>query len=449
MKDKNNTEERKGLKKLHWLFIPGIIVLVFGVQIAFIYFYETCIPGNHTESTLSSFYSTLFTIVAVIVGVAALIGWRGIKDDFDRKINDATGKAEELKKNWEKQERELKEKTKELDEKLEQFKKIEEKVNRLHKKKDLADWAKGVVSGTERSSITSFEIKYKDDENKEVKVKEIIETLSGEYTENGWLEVVYAKEIFNNRSDGERLKKAFNIFDSIIRKNIANNNHDTSLNGVVYHMLGQLLWENYHKSKKDHYEKNGLTKDSIDQWKDGYVIDDIRRDDIAVNEKEGLNIVDCLILSMKYYEKAKKIKGQKGEMQDETLANLAIVLMELAKIKWKKKRYSQTEINDYLLDAESYLKIVKNNKPTFNTSWDLARLYHYKIVSSKKDLDQKEKLGNEREKNLTEMWDRISKKDIIFFREEIKKDWEETGFPGSESSYDNLNDKLDKMLIPK
>jgi len=59
------------------LMTIGIIVLIFGGQSLLIYIYSQCIPSQNFDiGALSSFYSVIFTIVAIIIGIAAIIGWR-------------------------------------------------------------------------------------------------------------------------------------------------------------------------------------------------------------------------------------------------------------------------------------------------------------------------------------------------------------------------------------
>lgn len=409
MTDKNRTENKTDYTKGIRTYIIITILVAFGAQTGFILIYQKCIGGNYTEAALSSFYSTLFTIIAVIVGIAALISWRRIQ---------------------------------EFTEKLEQFKEIESRVNRLHKKKDLADWAKGIVAGTGRGCITSFDIQYEGEDRK--KANDTIATLSDEYTENGWLEVIYAKDIFTtNKSDGDRFRKAFNIYNLIIQKNIVNHNHDTSLEGVVYHLLGQVFWEYYNEIKENFCKvKKGESKKIFDEWckQKAYDISDkmvfksgIVKDDGATSRT--IPVKDILYISFNYYAMALEIKKKKDKNWDETLANLAVVLVELHKIINKTERKKLAP----LVKAETYLNEIPKDKITFNTYWDLARIYFYK---------DKDEYTNEIRNNLENAVDCIenSRHKGVFLKG-IKDEYDETGFPGKDDLIEELRKKLDPKTI--
>ena len=354
-----------------------------------------------TVSTLHGFYASLFTAIAVIVGIAALIGWRRIR---------------------------------ELTEKLEQFKKIEKKVDFMDKRREWAEWAREKFD-SEDSSITSSKIKYTDEEKK--RIKEIEDRLLNDFIEVSWLEVIYAKELIdkdkrehlNDEQIIRRFKSAYRILDFILLKGmsdncILNNNHNSKLEGKVYHFLGQLVWEYYSKMKESFYNnRNGVSKDNFKEWKDESIND---------LTKEGkFTLKECLNLSKEYYEKAKSIKEIKGEKTYETIGNLAIVLIEFAKLGINR---------GYLKKASEYLeKVGKSDEATFNTYWDLARYYYYK---------DKNKCKNEISHNLYKAVDGIEKfKHKGIFSQGIKDEFEETGFPGKDDLIEELRKKLDPKTI--
>lgn len=403
-----------------------IMAIVLGGQ----YLWITEITKNSNNIDIQSligFYSSLFTAIAVVIGIAALIGWNWIKDVINKNEKESNKKIEELKEKWSEKEKSLNKKIEESDEKLKEFNEyinrfmeVEDKVNYLGRRPKWAKWARKKFDSDDNKTI-SFKIEYNADE-KEV-VRKIRARLTDDFVECGWLELIYAKEIMDDPKIEQKYQKTFKILNNIIDQDMVENN-ETSLEGVVYHLLGQLFWEYYTDSQKNFYNKSGSKVIDFENWKK-QEIEDIRTDDKNVK----ILIYQCLEISKKYYNKALDIRKQRKEKRDETLANLALVLIELVKIDEEKK-------DDYLKNAKGYLEQVVRIKDTFNTYWDLARLYYY--------------LNKEEEIKIIKdyLFKAIDKVRTIQQKEDfldgIEDEFDETNFPGEKKLIEELKEKLDR-----
>ncbi|UCH96802.1 MAG: hypothetical protein JSV88_08105 [Candidatus Aminicenantes bacterium] len=172
---------------VHYIFL-GIIPAV-SLFLGFRYFIlykKAYIAGSVDEiiNRLTGFYSALFTAIAVIAAILAISAWRGFK---------------------------------EMKEKLDRFKDFEGKVKFVKEKKDLAEW---VQDRFEKDAYKKYltSISFELTEKEEKKLKEIEKNILEETTDDGFLKLVYAKQLMaereKNKPSGEDgFVKIDNIFD--------------------------------------------------------------------------------------------------------------------------------------------------------------------------------------------------------------------------------------------
>jgi hypothetical protein len=426
MKNKQNSEENKDLTKGIWKYILGTIIVILVGQALFIIVYNSCMPQNtNSESILSSFYSTLFTAIAIILGVMAIIGWRWIK---------------------------------ELSEKLKRFEKIEEKVELLHKSRKLAEWAQNKFDKDEemKTIISSASLKLGEDDK--TKLKEIEKEILDVTTNDSWLKMLYAKNLLDKIKDinyDEEVNKTLeenyirikNVYNYIEKRDLLK--EDSDIRFLIFNYEGQLYrW--WYKYKKGGFQKKEIKSGKKDSkggkwrawWKEG---------DYGDDKYKG---PELLRDALKSYKTALKITKIRGADPEETLGNLAVVSIELSKF------HEKDEASKYLEKAISYLE---NRNEDFNTFWDRARANYYLDCLNS---DQKKREIKLEEDDAIGIWlmktvkkiNTIKDKDFFIdtMNDELEeKIWEEkgkgnkyvTGFPGNEEIIKNLEKELDKKNL--
>ncbi len=264
-----------------------------------------------TVSTLNAFYASLFTAIAVLITIVGLFAWKKIS---------------------------------ELSEKLTKLRKIEEKVNFLHQKKDDAAWVKNKFDENELNIASS-----KLNLNKEEKRRfiEMQKHLLSDITDNSWLEIILAKKFL----EGKEYGKAFKLYDFIQKRDLLDSN--SKIESVLYHLLGQLYTDYYFQNIK------GQKDDKINKIND---------------ENEQITIKEHLNICIEYYKRSLKMRKEQQVANDETLGNLAVVLIEASKLESNSNEQATT-----IDQAISYLKeIINQNKATYNTYYDFARATYLK-----------------------------------------------------------------------
>ncbi len=111
--------KKDGIIRYFFLIIIPIAIIVVSYQY---WFHIPMLSSNCksiTVNQLNGFYASLFTAIAVLIGIVGLSAWRTVK----------------------------------------KLKEIEDKVAFLHKKKDLADWARQLFDSNEKNDISSDALK--------------------------------------------------------------------------------------------------------------------------------------------------------------------------------------------------------------------------------------------------------------------------------------------------
>jgi hypothetical protein len=279
---------------------------------------------------------------------------------------------------------------------IKKLKEIEDKVNFLHEKKELAKRVRELFENNDENDISSRELKLSADDKK--KLNKTKEYMINEITDDSWLEIVLAKQFidkaqkeFLHKEKTKYLAKALKVFEFIENRDLLDEN--SNIDAVLYHFLGQVYQEMY-KSDKE-----------------------LKEDDPA-------NLKNLLSNSMKYYKKSLNF----DERRDETHGNLAVVLIELAKLNDKDIDYLKEAIN-HLDDV-----IIKLNKATYNTYYDLARA---KYLNNKNNEEVKRCLFEAADKiNSTQQKER--------FVDYIKKDGELKNMEHWEDIINKIKERIDK-----
>lgn len=392
----------KFLKKepvVHYLFmgiIPAVLVFL-GFQY-FVFRQPVIIPEGQIDlvGRLTGFYSSLFTAVAIIAAIAALSVWHRSKD---------------------------------IKEKLDKFEKFEEKVNFIKEKKELAEWAQNKFDkDVEKKIITSTHSDLTEEDK--VKFREVEKSITDEATDDSWLKMLYAKQLFdsirkNGNHDEDEFIKIENIHNYIECRDLLK--EDSDIRGYLFNYRGQLYrW--WYKCMKKEFQNEKINRKKK-QWSDWWVKGEY-------GDEKKHNGIDLLNNACKHYKTALKISKKAGEKADETLGNLAVVLIELAKFGEEEDRKKHLE------EAKIYLS---EREEDFNTYWDRARVLYYFDSDKNKD-----KIKTLLEQAVEEI-DNIEVK--RFFIETLKSEAEEKlsdgrkGFPGSTPAIKRLKASLDKKNL--
>lgn len=367
----------KNKKKPFWKLILVAIIICIVITV----WYYRWFPNNFKTSAtnvndviqaLTGFYATLFTAIAVIIGILAIIGWQWIKD---------------LSK---------------ISEKIDA---VEEKVKDLKKRGDLAEWAKSKV---DKLGLSTFELKNIDKDDKE-KLKEIEEYVISDLTDCGWLELFLAHKFMTK---GKNFDKVENILQFIKSRDLLDEN--SKIHSFIYHFFGQLYSEKYFTNKKNELNYFGSENEKLRQ----------------PSEEERNMAIDLLKKSLdNYNDSIKYIELKKGqstnEHDDRSYSNKAIVLLEL--YKFYRFRGKIDESNKCLEEAGELLD-KKIREKDYNTYYDLSRVYFYKG-----DRTKFLKCLNEFKTNieLYEKKERYELKKIhLKYMEEEREEFKREGFPG-------------------
>jgi len=340
-------------------------------------------------STLNGFYSSLFTAIAVVLAIIALISWRSIQNQI-KKYED---------------------KIKQIEDVIEDYNKVKNDVEFLLKKKNYVKRIQEIVESDENSKV-SCQLKLTEEDKKTL--KEIKEFIMNDHEENAWLEIFVAHDLVFNDEDSIDLadiEAAEKIFIYNESRNLFKPN--SVIEPYLYHFMGKLYHVKYDKYLEN-CNLNNLTE--ID------------------------NAISFLKGSEFYYNKSLDHRIEKEKLQ--TRANLAVVLIDLAKCEKKRLIIENNgadssnlkKLGDYLEKAYNNLIEVKRQKPDFNTYWDLARVAYY----SNNAANLSELLGKTAEAITV---DKEMQMFINSMRAELKE-FNGTGFPGDETIIDSLEKKL-------
>ncbi len=391
--------------------------------------------NNLSVSTLNNFYASLFTAIAVLIAIIALIGWRSYQKQFEDYSSRLDVMREDIDKYFieiQEQERKMKEDNNnyinqikkqrtEMTEAIRKYLDLESKVDFLLKKKKHAEWVeKKFESKKTNSSNISFKLNLNDDEDQKT-LENITDSVIAEHEETAWLEVIIAHELVSDPDsiDEEKLKDAEKIYQFNENRNLFKPN--SAIEPYLYHFMGEL----YHTKFEKYQQK--------------------------YNEAQ---LVDILEKSREYYYKSLKLRGENDQIQ--ARSNLAVVLIDLVKLKIGHLNNNQVDLNpestkkeigNLLDEAENHLSFVEDKNPDFNTYWDQARATYYKSMAKIMDERQSEDIQTLLKKSVKMI---TYKKEKDIFLNRLKEELSELdgrGFPGNMELIQEIQGMLDDKAL--
>lgn len=297
----------------------------------------------------------------------------------------------------------------------------------------------------EKKIISSTELPISRDEEKEY--EEIKELILKEVTDDSWLKIVYAKRLveqakrpiqniksFSDKKPEKKqeifseiqniYKRVDKIFNFIESRDLFKPDSDIEMN--LHNLLGQLYLERYRVQKLEFQTKFQDENKDI-PWKEWWM----KKQDEKEQESYAL-----LISSEIYYRNALEITEKKNEDENETLGNLALVLIELSKF------LQNSDKTDILKETKKLLERIDDKD--FNWYWDSARVLYYL------DPDENDKRIRDLLNDTVREID--NKKDRDFFFKIIKEELneiidEKLGFPGDKEIIEKLKKDLSKKKL--
>jgi len=321
-------------------------------------------------SNLSAFYAALFTVIAVIVAIVGVLGWRVIGD---------------YKKDFEKHKQETEEVVKEARGNIKQYEEIKRDVEFIHQKREHTQWIESKFKDISNQNLESLILSSQKDRERLKKIKDhVIQDIK----DCSWLELIYAF----TQIDEKNLDQAEIILKYLECRVILDESY---LETQMRHIKGQLYWKKYQNySDKYNFFMNNSGKPKPDE-----------------------NVYKQALECLKNAEDSYKILLDKEEAYgrnmnfDEARGNYAMVLIKKAKLNTTKKYFSdyykifaslKSLQEDFLMLDKSPLNeaktlINKNINKSFYHLWDLARIKYYtklflkmeKIYSSRCNIKDK------------------------------------------------------------
>jgi len=328
----------------------------------------------------------------------------------------------------------------------EEIKDVKEDVKFLKEKSKLAKWVQDLFDKDDKKQILSKKaLPISTIEDKE-KYKKIEEKILNDATDDSWLNIVYAKKLmehadkclksFSKKNGGKDFseiqntyKRVEKIFKFIENRDLFKSDSDIDMN--LHNLHGGLYWERY-KAEKLEFQKKFQDENKEIPWEEWWRKKDQKEKQVNEEQlKKKHESYNLLKNSEKYYRNALKITEGKNEDDNQTLGNLALVLIELSKFLQKSEKSDILEKGEEFLDRVDY--------KDFNTYWDSAKvLYYLNPDKNKKEIqglldDAVGDINNRGDKN--------------FFIKRLKAELNERidgkpGFPGDEKIINKLEDKF-------
>jgi len=420
-KMKENDEENGSitLSRCTMVYIALLIIIALGGPVLYVQIMPKSPDITEAIGALSSFYSMVFTIVAIFIGIAGLIAWKWIKEG-----------QEDLEK-----------KLKELSEMEKDFKDFKEDVKSLKKKSELAEWARLKFDKKDPpKSLTSISIDLSEDDKEKEKenLNSIEKDIPDETTDDSWLKLIYANQLLDKKEKSENnFIKIENILNYVETRDLLK--EDSLVKKKLLHLKG-LMYRFWYEYKKSQFRKQYMKDSDIlwqtDWWKEDKVEGEWKYKNIELLGKSFVNYEKTLDLCENTIVPDKNV--------NETLGNLPVVLIELSKFYLSDSISPKLEITEFnwsklgneekTINKKNCLNYAKkclneNEEKDFNIHWDRARVLYYQ---------DSEKNQHTIEELLTKTINEIEKVgDRTFFNERFESELNEKigvkndpGFPG-------------------
>lgn len=352
-----------------------------------------------TVSKLSDFYASLFTAIAVIFAIIALLSWRSLNN----KILESQQLINDTKKQNNDQIEELKQT---LNNAIKEYGKLQGDVKLLRQKQIYAQWVqeKLDLEDIEMSFNWNFSIQDK------TEIIKYYRNYAKEQEENVLVGISIAKYLMSEGID--KFGEVEGIY-KVLEANTVLPDYSV-VKPLLYHFLGQ-------------YQK-------------------IRYDNLKENSENVVKLKELLFNSRRYYNLS--IKFSNEVRQERSKENLAVVLIELGKVYLKE--FIMTQDNDKKVEAHNCFRdankiLLSEKKKDINTYWDQARIEFY----------TSEMIRNENvNSDLLRVIDKIkTKEESRIFVEKLRMEVKEfetlgrMGFPGDNDIIDSIEEKLKNKIF--
>ncbi|MDD4753820.1 MAG: hypothetical protein PHT78_11350 [Desulfitobacteriaceae bacterium] len=168
---------------------------------------DSRLENTLSVSTLNAFYSALFTAIAVIVAIIALISWQGLNKKIEESENV-----------------------------INKYITIEPDIDYLLKKVKYAEWVQRKF--TSEDIEYSYDLNFNDED--EAMYNEMESHITNLHEEDAWMEMIIAHEHIFEKGDIEEAEKIYKFIES---RNIFPDN--SKVEPLLYHLLGQLYKKKY------------------------------------------------------------------------------------------------------------------------------------------------------------------------------------------------------------
>lgn len=378
-------------------------------------------------SQITAFYSTLITALAVVAGIAGLVSWKAFSE-------------------WR--------------EKINKISIIEKDLEKLLKKKELADWVKDQFQGDKSSDGKQEMILDYSGPEKANKIGEIKNFLDDDGISEMWIKLYYL-QFYLQKNKGSLIAEGFGIIEKNYKSiTVPYPEKHKELIGRLYHQQGLLYWNWFTKVRSDYFEdiekKKDATPETIGEF-------------FSLIHETEYTPLDLLNLSFHYYEKAYvTFNSEYQDASSQVKENIIIPLIE------KLKYFPYFKSHDYQIDLGRCSKLqclnkknelrAESNEPEEKTElektidkylnkgdsndlnhyWDSARYEYYSQLLKKDcgiEFTKIEELLNKAVKK-----SKLKSEPPKFFIERFEKEINElpygTGFPGNQDLHKEILDLL-------
>jgi len=356
-------------KIIKYFFLIFVPIIIYFIGHHFWFTKPEAIQTNPTIESLSSFYSTLFAAIAVLVGIAGLAAWRIVKD------------AEKIK---------------------EELKKNSKDINTLKLQNDLADWAKEKFEDLKNDKsksnlILDFDVAdYKN-------LSKLKNYFDKDWTRNACLKILFAQDTLSHTESKYyylSYLKIEKIYDSLlIDTSLKQSYKNKEFLELLYHEMGLLYWKWYKSVKKEEmynfdckYLQCKIVNQSMEPLDSKFFVS---KSKIAKTFTEERTPFKLLFFSIKFYLQSANILT---DIKKETWGNIILPMIELLKyhtflinnnICFFKESYSS---KDSLKENIEYFfkKLECSTTNNYNLAWDKLRFEYYtkEKILEHKDFDK-------------------------------------------------------------
>ncbi len=407
-------QKDKIIKYLFLLFIPFLIYII-----GFNSWFNGGDNAISDINKLSSFYSTLFTAIAVLVGIAGLSAWRTINNikETEKKVNE-----------------------------------LYDLVENLDKENKLSLWIKNKFETSHNdSSKSNLILEFNEKDYKQL--DELKDVLNKKWSREAYLKILFAQDGLSHKEDKYyylSFLKTERIYNSLlVDTSLKTDYNSKAILELLYHEIGLLYWKWYKSIKKDYLYNNSICNDAS--------CDEVKNSIKALNKTffnsrfantftEKRTPFDLLFLSIKFYLQSENILQELSNTKKETYGNIVLPMIELLKYYdfLDSKEYIVSNKNSESKDLISYILLESKESTTkheYFIKQNNADIYLFQNWNSSEESLKKnikksfDKLKHSRNYNIT--WDTLRFKYYTENKALSKKDFDDII-----SNINTINDKI-------